>query len=296
MTLYAPADIAIGHSLLYLNYAYVAVTVAWVYDYIITFDDELEFLRKSRWGTFKILYLLCRYLPFALLAADTYQVLQPALPLSQCGIYFDLNSYLAGITLVAAECMFILRTYSIWGRSGEILIILMGSLAAILVPVIYVITSFNSSMIISEPPIPNITSCYNVSESKVIVVAYVLLVVGELEILLFTVYRSINHYQSLGGDNPLLKILIQHNIFYFACGLAFSLTVILTLGFLPDVYGDMTSNLQVMIHALLVTRMHLRLWKSDRARKFLLDDIPLAIVYPAPGNQDADHVLYIAPT
>jgi hypothetical protein len=51
-----------------------------------------------------------------------------------------------------------------------------------------------------------------------------------------------------------------------------------------------------MIHALLVTRMHLRLWKSDRARKFLLDDIPLAIVYPAPGNQDADHVLYVAPT
>jgi hypothetical protein len=45
--------------------------------------------------------------------------------------------------------------------------------------------------------------------------------------------------------------------------------------------------------------MHLELWKSDRARKFLLDDIPLAIVYPVPGDQDADlsdHVLYIAPT
>jgi len=126
-----------------------------------------------------------------------------------------------------------------------------------------------------------------------------LLVVGELEILLFTLYRSIKHYQSLGSDNLLLKILVQHNIFYFACGLVFSLAVILTVGLLPDVYGDMTSNLQVMMHALLVTRMHLGLWKSDRARTFLLDDIPLAILYPTPGNQDADpsdHVLYIAPT
>jgi len=125
----------------------VAITVVWVYDYIIMLDDELEFLFNSRWGIVKVLYLLCRYLPLALLAADTYQTLQPALPLSQCGTYFEINSYLEGITLVAAECMFILRTYSIWGRSIEILIILMGSLAAIMVPVIYVMTSFNSSTI-----------------------------------------------------------------------------------------------------------------------------------------------------
>ncbi|OAX31240.1 hypothetical protein K503DRAFT_105213 [Rhizopogon vinicolor AM-OR11-026] len=152
-------------------------------------------------------------------------------------------------------------------------------------------------MIISEPPIPNITSCYDVAESRIIVIAYVLLVVGEFEILIFTIYRSIKHYQSLGSDNPLLKILIRHNIFYFACGLVFSLSVILTLAFLPDVYGDMVSNLQVMIHALLVTRMHLELWKSDRAKQVMLEDISLAMMYPASGNQDADpsdHVLVIA--
>lgn len=82
MTLYTPADFVIGRTLLNLNYAYVSTTVIWVYDYIITFVDELAFIQKSRWGKVKILYLLCRYLPFLLLAADTYQVLQPALPLS----------------------------------------------------------------------------------------------------------------------------------------------------------------------------------------------------------------------
>ncbi|OAX31757.1 hypothetical protein K503DRAFT_750456 [Rhizopogon vinicolor AM-OR11-026] len=126
------------------------------------------------------------------------------------------------VILVAAECMFMLRTYSIWRRSRQVLIILMGSLIAILVPTIYVLTSYNSSMMISEPPIPTITGCYNVTESRIIAVAYVLLVVGELEkilIFMFTIYRSIKHYRSLGSDNPLLKILIRHNIFYLACGL-----------------------------------------------------------------------------
>ncbi|KAG1816923.1 hypothetical protein EV424DRAFT_1540632 [Suillus variegatus] len=235
MALYEPADFVIGRSLLNLNYAYVSTTVIWVYDYIITFDDELAYLRKSTWGKVKILYLMCRYLPFVLLAADTYQVLQPALPLSQCQTYFQINSWLEGITLMAAEWMFILRT-SLPSVPLEMTVISQ----AILIPVIYILTSFGNSVTISEPPIPNITSCYNVGESRIIVVAYVLLVVAEFEILSFTLYRSIKHYRSLTNDNHLLNILIQHNIFYFICGLFFSLFVILTIALLPS--NDMSSS------------------------------------------------------
>ncbi|KAG1779231.1 hypothetical protein EV702DRAFT_1044154 [Suillus placidus] len=158
MTLYSQAQFTIGRSLLNLN---------------------LEFIRRSRWGTVKLLYLACRYLPFVLLATDTYQVLQPALPLSQCEPYVKMNSWLQGITFAAAECVFILRTYAIWGRSRMILIILMCSCAANFIPVVYIITVYNNSITIFEPPIPNITSCYNVSESRIIVAAFVLLVVFE---------------------------------------------------------------------------------------------------------------------
>lgn len=247
-----------------------------------------------------MLYLLCRYLPFVLLAADTYQVLQPALPLSLCQTYFTINSWLEGITLVAAECMFILRTYAIWGRSRKILIILLCCFTAILIPVVYILISFGNSITISEPPIPNITSCYNVGESRIIVAAYVLLVVGEFEIICFTLYRSIKHYKSLASDNPLLNTLIQHNIFYFVCGFFFSLLVILAIGFFASVYGDMASNLQVTVHALLVTRMHLELWKSDRAQRFaLVDDMialnPLAQTSRSRDNDWRGNVLDIGP-
>ncbi|KAG1745273.1 hypothetical protein EDB19DRAFT_2023735 [Suillus lakei] len=251
-----------------------------------------------------MLYLVCRYLPFVLLAANTYQVLQPALPLSLCSTYFEINSWLEGITLVAAECMFILRTYAIWGRSRRILIILLCSFVAILIPVFYIMTSFGNSVQLSEPPIPNITSCYNFGESRIIVAAYILLIVGEFEIMFFTLYRSIKHYKSLANENHLLSILIQHNIFYFICGLVFSLLVILTIGLLPCVYGDMTSkryqSLQVTVHALLVTRMHLELWKSDRAQGFVtVDDIALDTLHQlTPRSRDDDwrgNVLDIGP-
>ncbi|KAG1776313.1 hypothetical protein EV702DRAFT_1109631 [Suillus placidus] len=183
--------------------------------------------------------------------------------------------------------MFILRTYAIWGRSRRILIILMSCFGAILIPVGYILTSFGNSITISQPPIPNITSCYNVGESRIIVVAYILLVVGEFEIISFTVYRSIKHYKSLAHGNRLLNIIIQHNIFYFICGLFFSVLLILTIGLLPFVYGDMVSNLQVTVHALLVTRMHLELWKSDRVQGLVVDDIALdAFNQPSRGRND----------
>ncbi|KAG2156741.1 uncharacterized protein EDB93DRAFT_865412 [Suillus bovinus] len=251
---------------------------------------KLAYLHKSRWGKVKILYLVCRYLPFWLLAVATKQ---------QCQTYFQINSWLEGITLIAAEWMFILRTYAIWGRSKRILIILLSSFVAILIPVIYILTSFGNSVIISKPPIPNITSCYNVGESCIIVAAYVLLVVGEFEILFFTLYCSIKHYKNHANQHRLLNILIQHNIFYFICGLFFSLLVILTIGLLPDVYGDMTSNLQVTVHALLVTRMHLLLWKSDHAQRAVLgDDIALDVLDQASRSCNEDryrNVLDIRP-
>ncbi|KAG2036759.1 hypothetical protein BDR03DRAFT_1011333 [Suillus americanus] len=201
-----------------------------------------------------------------------------------CQTYFTINSWLEGITLVAAECMFILRT-SLPSVPLEMTVISQ----AILIPVVYILISFGNSITISEPPIPNITSCYNVGESRIIVAAYVLLVVGEFEIICFTLYRSIKHYKSLASDNPLLNTLIQHNIFYFVCGFFFSLLVILAIGFFASVYGDMASNLQVAVHALLVTRMHLELWKSDRAQRFALVDDMIALNPLAQTSRSRDN-------
>ncbi|KAG1720039.1 hypothetical protein EDB19DRAFT_1779515 [Suillus lakei] len=146
--------------------------------------------------------------------------------------------------------MFMLRTYAIWGRSRKILIILI----AISIPGFYIIINYNNSQTISEPPVPNITSCYNVGESRIIVAAYVLLVVRRVcltifftEILVFTLYRSIKHYRDVARGNHLLSILIQHNILYFICGLVFSLLVMLSTGLLPFVYGDLFSKYVVCV-------------------------------------------------
>ncbi|KAF9241094.1 hypothetical protein BU15DRAFT_73574 [Melanogaster broomeanus] len=85
-------------ALLDLNYGTVSVLVVWVYEHAITFNEEVcpakiihlgaslkrlkvAFLKKSKWNIVKMLYLVCRYLPFLFVAINTSHFLQPGLSL-----------------------------------------------------------------------------------------------------------------------------------------------------------------------------------------------------------------------
>ncbi|KAG2035819.1 hypothetical protein BDR03DRAFT_961642 [Suillus americanus] len=85
-----------------------------------------------------------------------------------------------------------------------------------------------------QSPIPKVASCYDSKQSRIIIISYVLLVIVEIggfhgflcwrvkyfiEILSFMLYHSWKLYREHGNDIPLVRILVRHNMFYFACGL-----------------------------------------------------------------------------
>ncbi|KAG2132935.1 uncharacterized protein EDB93DRAFT_892696 [Suillus bovinus] len=61
-------DIAAVMRLQQLTYLYMSITMFWIYEYACSFDEEWEFLRRSRWTKVKALYIITRYLPFCLIA------------------------------------------------------------------------------------------------------------------------------------------------------------------------------------------------------------------------------------
>jgi len=58
--------------------------------------------------------------------------------------------------------------------------------------------------------------------------------------------------------------LLKHNIFYYACGLFFSALNIFASLVLKYAYSSLLQNFQIIILAILATRMHLHLWHADR--------------------------------
>ncbi|OAX34057.1 hypothetical protein K503DRAFT_786051 [Rhizopogon vinicolor AM-OR11-026] len=249
----------------------VALATLWIYDYVTTLDEELPFILEFSWRTAKCLYLACRYLPFVYLGATLFRTLDQHPMLSMCETYYSLNSYLGGVIVFAAESIFFMRAYAIWDRSRWILWVFIVSVILILTPIVAILVEYNASTTVTDELAPGISGCSKTGEGSIIFVVYVLIVICETEILLLTLYRAIVKYQHRRQGTNVLKTLIQHNIFYYACGLIHDLRDHLGITDLIGVqasYSDIASSTQIAAHAILVTRMHRELWRSNNESSY----------------------------
>ncbi|KAG1887382.1 hypothetical protein F4604DRAFT_1721731 [Suillus subluteus] len=176
-----------------------------------------------------------------------------------CKTLFAFSIYVGGIVMVCAESLFMQRVWAVMGRRW---LITCCNVVLLLVPVVVTLTLSHSSSTIMQSPIPKVASCYDSKQSRIIIVAYVLLVIIEIEILSFMLYHSWKLYGAHGNDIPLVRVLVRHNMFYFACGLLFSTTVVVVVVTLPASYGDVASTFQIVIHGILATRMHRELYNT----------------------------------
>ncbi|KAG1830485.1 hypothetical protein F4604DRAFT_1866788, partial [Suillus subluteus] len=165
-----------------------------------------------------------------------------------CTTLLAFSVYVGGIILFCAETLFLWR---VWAVMGGRWLTMCGNLVLFLIPVTVALTLSNSSSTVMQSPIPKVTSCYDGTRGHIIILAYALLVIVEIEILSFMLYHSWKYYRQHGNDMPLVRVLIKHNIFYFACGLVFSTAVVVVVVILPFV-----------IHGILATRMHRELYDT----------------------------------
>ncbi|KAJ8595190.1 hypothetical protein M405DRAFT_929690 [Rhizopogon salebrosus TDB-379] len=256
------ADIDTGNTLQHTNYAFFAIVGIWAYDFVLTFDEEVEFVLDARWRIPKLLYLVCRYSPIAVLVTGLSPILQHGLSVKSCTTYSAIDSYIGGITLYCVEALFMLRVLAMSGHQRWRWIVAFCNFVFLMVPLGVTLAFHDSSSISSQSPIPEITSCYTSKTGHIVFVAYILLVIGETEILGFMLYHSWILYREHERIIHLVQILIRHNIFYFACGLFSSSLVVVILFTAPAKYYDVASDLQIVLHTILATRMHRELWRA----------------------------------
>ncbi|KAG1750206.1 hypothetical protein EDB19DRAFT_96789 [Suillus lakei] len=280
--LFDQADISIGVTLQHANYAFFAIICLWLYDFALTFDKEVAFILDARWRMPKLIYLTCRYLPFALI--DIFRILQPGLSLKPCTTLLVFNTYVGGIVLFSAESIFVMRLWAVMGRRW---LITCCNVALFVVPVAVTLGLYNSSFTVVQSPILKVANCYNNKQGDVVILAYVLLVITEMEIISLMLYHSWKLFREHGNILPLVRVLVRHNIFYFACGLLFSTTVVVVVFTLPAPYGDVASDLRFVIHGILATRMHRELYNTaHRPNETSIGDLSLPIVFAPTSSEN----------
>ncbi|KAG2047209.1 hypothetical protein BDR06DRAFT_120193 [Suillus hirtellus] len=93
---------------------------------------------------------------------------------------------------------------------------------------------------------------------------FLLLFMFALGLAFLTLIRVIQSWRT--ARSPLRAILVKHNMFYYACSLFLSAVNVLipVLFSYVSAYYSVLEHLQVLVLAILATRMHLDLWHSDQ--------------------------------
>jgi len=133
---------------------------------------------------------------------------------------------------------------------------------AVIVASVGILFSATANAPFETSVISSITGCYQSTGSDELFVPFVLLFALELGLISLTLVRAIQSWRT--ARTPLYDVLLKHNIFYYVCGLFFSMVNVFTSLFLRYAYNAMFQDFQLIILAILATRMHLHLWHVDR--------------------------------
>ncbi|KAG2114378.1 uncharacterized protein F5147DRAFT_679325 [Suillus discolor] len=138
------------------------------------------------------------------------------------------------ILAVFSEWFFILRTYALWNRNRHLLATVLGIFFPFLAASVSIIVDTTVSAAYATSPIPGITGCYQSSTSDRISIPFLLFPVFGLGLMILTLIPAIQSWRR--NPNRLYVVLVNHNIFYYACAFLFSVTNVFTSLLLQDTY------------------------------------------------------------
>ncbi|XP_006457551.1 hypothetical protein AGABI2DRAFT_181715 [Agaricus bisporus var. bisporus H97] len=101
-----------------------------IFDWILNFTSEVESIWNTKWNVIKVLYLTTRYVPLAFIPLDLSYIFTPSLSVSGCIAVYDTITVLYIIGLLAAECIFTIRTVAVWGKDKHVTYILFATFSA----------------------------------------------------------------------------------------------------------------------------------------------------------------------
>ncbi|KAG1744253.1 hypothetical protein EDB19DRAFT_1696420 [Suillus lakei] len=252
-------SINLSTSLQCQDYLLVSLTVFWVYDCFLTLDQEITLIHGSPWKKGSILYVMERYSPAFLLCVHIYMNYLPNENFVTCKSLHLIWYGAAAFSIACAEGIFILRTYALWGNKKSILGLMLSTILCLVILDVVITTTISSRLELQLSG--GFEGCYSLTRDRLSAAPWSLLVAFELEIIVLTMIRV--YWACREGGCHLLDILLQHCIFYFGTGLTLSVFNILAIEFLTYNSSNMFGTFQIVMHSIIVTRMHLQFCSSQ---------------------------------
>ncbi|KAG1798644.1 uncharacterized protein HD556DRAFT_196806 [Suillus plorans] len=236
-----------------VKYANLGSIAILVFDFCITFPEEVRWTWFRPWDITRVIFVISRYLPFAGVGLTAYDALRVK---HQC-TSSPQGKIIHIISIVAAESLLIIRTWAFWQKSKRLLIGLLVYSVLIIAAALAVDLSPKMLLPGEEPPVG---TCY-FEDTRNEAVVYIFLAMFESVILILTVYKRVHDYKNF--QSRIVVTLYHDGMFYMLCILGITLANVIIGAALPSAYSDMLDALQLVSHSVLASRILFRIRDSN---------------------------------
>ncbi|KZP10736.1 hypothetical protein FIBSPDRAFT_1051127 [Athelia psychrophila] len=241
------------------GYAVTACGALLTYDILTSLDKEVQYVWMTPWSFGTVLYLLNRYLPYvdAFMAVTLFSTTNSP---EKCQIGNIVLTWFVVAGSLISEGVLMVRTYAIWGRKRNILFGLIGLWVATMVTVTVITYLEVSSWEYGPSPFPNQSGCFPVHVSKIIFVAYIMLIFCETCIVILTMIKGAQHLRQTRSA-WILKMYQDGLLFYFYTLMTSVVNIIVPLT-APPGYENLFGIPQRLLHSLFCARVLLLLFEQ----------------------------------
>ncbi|KAG1731760.1 hypothetical protein EDB19DRAFT_1736395 [Suillus lakei] len=191
------------------KYANIGAFAILIFDFCITFQDEVKWTWSRSWGITRVIFTISRYLPFigsGLTAYAALRVSGPAPPsLAENIIHI--------IGIVAAEGLLVIRTWAFWHKSKRLLIVLVAYSVVTIIAAVSMNVFPNHQLISAD--VSTIPGQGGFESSRNAALVYAILALFECVILALTAYKRFSDYQKI--ESSIVTAVYGGSMFYMLC-------------------------------------------------------------------------------
>ncbi|KAG1809773.1 uncharacterized protein HD556DRAFT_1923 [Suillus plorans] len=204
------------------SYYTVVSTVAVIYDWVLTFDQEVELVWKRRWSVMSVLYLALRYGGIIYAVLDVPANITTLYLTDAVSIFFDFQQWWVFIIAnIILGVIMIFRLHAMYQRSRKMLIFLVVFFSTVTI-ISGVITVIQSTHLTAEELVlSGIYQCdYEGTSLPLSAITWILGTVWEVLALYLSVRIAMNHFRERLSTGSIIEdcftVLIKSHVFYFA--------------------------------------------------------------------------------
>ncbi|KAI0045044.1 hypothetical protein FA95DRAFT_173081 [Auriscalpium vulgare] len=241
-------------------YSVAAIGALLVWDWLCTFDQEVEYVWSGSWNLGQVLFLLNRYPPFIDTFISLHLLTAVRISAEQCKRQFTAVTWLITSGVLISEFILLLRTYAIWERRRWVLILCCSIAAFLYAPAILVTELEVKSLRFADARTDGRPGCALEHAGSIIFISYVLLMISETIIFVLTAIKAVQHLRRT--RSPMVVALYRDGVLFYFYILIVTLANVIVPVAAPSAFANWLATPQRALHSIMCTRVLLSIQRG----------------------------------